>query len=114
MAYESSGILMAAVFLPLLLSPVAYFIGKRKGINSVTWFSFTVLLISAILLIIPGIRLSSENPIYQESYVWSQFGNFGLKLDGFKLSIRCDDLCSIYYPCHFFKAIHDTEDCRTI
>lgn len=83
MAYESSGVLMAAVFLPLLLSPVAYFIGKRKGVDSVTWFSFTVLLISAILLIIPGIRLSSENPIYQESYVWSQFGNFGLKLDGF-------------------------------
>src|SRR5574339_923466 len=83
MAYESSGILMAAVFIPLLLSPVAYFIGKRKGIDAVTWFSFTVLLISAILLIIPGIRLSNENPIYQESYVWSQFGNFGLKLDGF-------------------------------
>ena len=82
MATES-GILMASVFLPLLLSPLTYFIGKRKGVNIVTWFSFGVLVISTILLIIPAITISKENPLYEESYIWSQFGNFGLKLDGF-------------------------------
>src|SRR5215204_2639494 len=81
MAAES-GILMASVFLPLLLSPLAYFIGKRKGVRIVTWFSFGILVISTILLVIPAITISKENPIYQESYIWSQFGNFGLKLDG--------------------------------
>jgi proton-translocating NADH-quinone oxidoreductase chain M len=82
MAAES-GILMASVFLPLLLSPLAYFIGKRKGVRIVTWFSFGILVISTIFLIIPAITISNENPFYAESYIWSQFGNFGLKLDGF-------------------------------
>lgn len=81
MAAES-GILMASVFLPLLLSPLAYFIGKRKGVNLVTWFSFGILVVSTILLVIPAITISNENPVYAESYIWSQFGNFGLKLDG--------------------------------
>src|SRR5215216_1027603 len=81
MAAES-GILMASVFLPLLLSPLAYFIGKRKGVRIVTWFSFGILVISTILLVIPAITISSEHPLYTESYIWSQFGNFGLKLDG--------------------------------
>jgi proton-translocating NADH-quinone oxidoreductase chain M len=82
MAAES-GILMASVFLPLLLSPLAYFLGKRKGVRIVTWFSFGILVISTILLVIPVFSISNENPFYQESYLWSQFGNFGLKLDGF-------------------------------
>jgi NADH-quinone oxidoreductase subunit M len=77
-----SGILMASVFLPLLLSPLAYFIGKRKGTRFVTWFSFGTLVLSTILLVIPAITISNENPVYAESYIWSQFGNFGLKLDG--------------------------------
>ena len=81
MAAES-GILMASVFLPLLLSPLAYVIGKRKGVRIVTWFSFGILVISTILLVIPAITISNENPVYAESYIWSQFGNFGLKLDG--------------------------------
>ena len=81
MAAES-GILMASVFLPLLLSPLAYVIGKRKGVHIVTWFSFGILVISTILLVIPAITISNENPVYAESYIWSQFGNFGLKLDG--------------------------------
>ena len=80
---SESGILMASVFLPLLLSPVAYFLGKRKGVRIVTWFSFGVLVLSTFLLIIPLFNISDTNPFYQESYSWSQFGNFGLKLDGF-------------------------------
>ena len=59
MAAES-GILMAAVFLPLLLSPLAYFIGKRKGVRLVTWFSFGILAVSTILLVIPAITISHE------------------------------------------------------
>jgi len=79
---SESGILMASVFLPLLLSPLAYYLGKRKGVRIVTWFSFGVLTFSTILLVIPLFSISNENPFYQESYIWSQFGNFGLKLDG--------------------------------
>lgn len=88
---------MAAIFIPLLLSPVAYFIGKRRGVKSVTWFTFGVLFLSTILIIIPVLGLSSENPIYQESYKWSQFGNFGLKLDGFSspFAITIYILCTV-------------------
>ncbi|MGE3859317.1 MAG: NuoM family protein [Nitrososphaeraceae archaeon] len=80
---SESGILMASVFLPLLMSPIAYFLAKRKGIGLVTWFTFGILVISTILLIFPAITISNTNPFYAESYTWSQFGNFGLKLDGF-------------------------------
>ena len=50
---ESSYFLLAATFLPLLLSPVAYILGKRIGVNAVTWFSFGILAISTGLLFIP-------------------------------------------------------------
>jgi proton-translocating NADH-quinone oxidoreductase chain M len=83
---SESGILMASIFLPLLLSPLAYFLGKKRGAGVVTWFSFGTLVICTILLIIPILTLSKENPVYEESYVWSQFGNFGLKLDGFSVT----------------------------
>ncbi|MGH9996804.1 MAG: formate hydrogenlyase, partial [Nitrososphaeraceae archaeon] len=83
---SESGILMASVFLPLLLAPLSYFLGKKRGANFVTWFSFGTLVLSTILLIIPALTLSEENPVYEESYVWSQFGDFGLKLDGFSIS----------------------------
>ncbi len=78
--------LLAAVFIPLLLSPLAYFLGKRLGINLVAWFSFSVLAISTILLVIPAMSLGGGGSgAYQESYEWSQFGNFGLRLDGLSL-----------------------------
>ena len=83
---SESGILLASIFLPLLLSPLAYFLGKKRGAGVVTWFSFGTLVICTILLIIPILTLSKENPVYEESYVWSQFGNFGLKLDGFSIT----------------------------
>ena len=83
---SESGILMASIFLPLFLSPLAYFLGKKRGAGVVTWFSFGTLVICTILLIIPILTLSKENPVYEESYVWSQFGNFGLKLDGFSIT----------------------------
>lgn len=88
---------MAAIFIPLLLSPAAYFIGKRRGVKSATWFTFGVLLLSTILIIIPILSLSSEKQVYLESYKWSQFGNFGLKLDGFSspFAITIYILCTV-------------------
>lgn len=78
--------LLAAVFIPLLLSPLAYILCKKLGINVATWFSFFILAISTILLLIPAMGLGVGGPkAYQESYQWSQFGNFGLRLDGLSL-----------------------------
>jgi NADH-quinone oxidoreductase subunit M len=77
--------LMAAIFLPLLLSPVAYVLGRKKGIQLVTWFSFGVLAISTCFLLAPIVSIDKDNSIYEESYAWSQFGNFGLRLDGLSI-----------------------------
>ncbi len=74
--------LMAAIFLPLLLSPVAYILGRKKGIQLVTWFSFGVLAISTCFLLAPILSTDKDNPVHEESFSWSQFGNFGLRLDG--------------------------------
>src|ERR671914_2288833 len=41
---------------------------------------------STILLMMPAMSLKSgSHEGYQESYQWSQFGNFGLRLDGLSL-----------------------------
>lgn len=77
--------LMVAIFLPLLLSPVAYILGRKKGIQLVTWFSFGVLAISTCFLVAPILSIDEENQNYEESFTWSQFGNFGLRLDGLSI-----------------------------
>lgn len=70
--------LLQAVFLPLLLAPVAYVIGRRMGMNATMWFSFAVLAYCTFLII-----NASLQPSYEEHYVWTQlFGEFGFKLDG--------------------------------
>ena len=84
MVDSSSYYLMVATFLPLIFSPVAYYLGKRKGINIVTWFSLGVLALSTIFLIVPSFNLGSGG-IYQETYPWSLLGHFGLKLDGLSI-----------------------------
>jgi proton-translocating NADH-quinone oxidoreductase chain M len=84
MADSSSYYLMVATFLPLIFSPVAYFLGKRKGINILTWFSFGILGLSTIFVIIPSIGIGSGGT-YQEVFQWSQLGHFGLKLDGLSI-----------------------------
>jgi NADH-quinone oxidoreductase subunit M len=81
---DSSYYLMVATFMPLILSPVVYFLGKRKGINITTWLTFGILSISTILVIIPSIDLGSGGS-YQEVFDWSQLGHFGLKLDGLSI-----------------------------
>ena len=77
--------LMVAIFLPLLLSPVAYILGRRRGIQVVTWFSFGILAVSTGFLLAPILSINDDNPVYEESYSWSQFGNFGLRLDGLSI-----------------------------
>ncbi len=70
--------LLQAVFLPLLLSPVAYIIGRRVGPTPAMWFTFAILLYATILVI--GSALSGT---VEEHYPWTeQFGEFGFLLDG--------------------------------
>ncbi|MDQ3909059.1 MAG: NADH-quinone oxidoreductase subunit M [Thermoproteota archaeon] len=78
--------LLAATFIPLLLAPVAYAIGRKAGAKPATWFSFGALAVSTGLLLIPAIGIyTGQQRIYVEQYAWGQFGNFGLKLDGLSL-----------------------------
>ena len=72
--------LLQAVFIPLLLSPLAYYIGKRYGAGPSTWFTFAVMLYSTMMLIIPALSGS-----YAEFYPWSQLGQFGLLLDALSM-----------------------------
>src|SRR5919199_213483 len=55
------------------------------GIIAVSWFSFGILAISTALLFVPAATLHGGQSAYVESYPWSQFGNFGLRLDGLSL-----------------------------
>ena len=78
--------LLAATFIPLLLAPVAYAIGRKAGVKIVTWFSFAALAVSTGLLIIPAIGVyTGQQTVYVEQYAWGQFGDFGLRLDGLSL-----------------------------
>jgi proton-translocating NADH-quinone oxidoreductase chain M len=78
--------LLAATFIPLLLAPVAYAIGRKAGAKSATWFSFGALAVSTGLMLIPAIGVyTGQQTVYVEQYVWGQFGNFGLRLDGLSL-----------------------------
>jgi proton-translocating NADH-quinone oxidoreductase chain M len=78
--------LLVATFIPLLLAPVAYWIGRRAGAKPATWFSFGALAVSTGLLLIPAIGVyTGQQTVYVEQYVWGQFGNFGLRLDGLSL-----------------------------
>ena len=70
--------LLQAVFLPLLLSPIAYILGRKMGPTVATWFTFGVLLYCTWLVI--DVSLSGS---YSEHYTWTKlFGEFGFKLDG--------------------------------
>ncbi|MEM3127540.1 MAG: NADH-quinone oxidoreductase subunit M [Nitrososphaerales archaeon] len=69
--------LLQAIFIPLLLSPLAYYIGRRYGVGPATWFTFGVMLYSTVMLIVPF-----SSGYYAEFYPWSQLGEFGLVMDG--------------------------------
>ena len=77
--------LLVATFLPVLASPVAYMLAKKRGSNATTWFSFGILAISTLLLFMASFTLQGGRSAYIESYPWSQFGNFGLRIDGLSL-----------------------------
>ncbi len=89
--------LIVATFLPLLVSPVAYVLAKKSGSNATTWFSFGILAISTLLLFIASSTLQGGRSAYIESYTWSQFGNFGLRIDGLSLpfAIIINILCTV-------------------
>ena len=70
--------LLQAVFLPLLLSPVAYILGRKAGPTAATWFTFGLLLYCTTILIVPVF-----SGTYEEHYPWTKlFGEFGFLLDG--------------------------------
>ncbi|MHB2036566.1 MAG: complex I subunit 4 family protein [Nitrososphaerales archaeon] len=84
MAYA---LLLQAVLLPIIASPIAYFLGRRIG-SKASWFVFAVILYSTLALLISA----QTNPV-DESYSWfpqsltgslvlSSIGHFGLYLDG--------------------------------
>jgi proton-translocating NADH-quinone oxidoreductase chain M len=78
--------LLAATFIPLLLAPVAYWIGRKAGAKPATWFSFGALAVSTGLLLIPAVGIyTGQQTVYVERYPWGQFGDFGLRLDGLSL-----------------------------
>jgi proton-translocating NADH-quinone oxidoreductase chain M len=112
---ESSYFLLAATFLPLLSSPVSYILAKKYGITITTWFSFGILAISTGLLFIPAMTLTGGQSAYVESYPWSQFGNFGLRLDGLSLPfamiiyILCTVLALYSKPYMMHKIMEDME-----
>ena len=89
--------LLIATFLPLLVSPIAYILSKKRGSNATTWFSFGILAISTMLLFIASSNLQGGRSAYVESYAWSQFGNFGLRIDGLSLpfAIIINILCTV-------------------
>src|SRR6185503_777484 len=89
--------LLIATFLPLLVSPIAYILGKKRGSNIATWFSFGILAISTMFLFIASSNLHGGKSAYMESYTWSQFGNFGLRIDGLSLpfAIIINILCTV-------------------
>ena len=71
-------VLLQAVFLPLLLSPVAYILGRKLGNSAAMWFTFGLLLYCTVLVIV-----SSLQGGYEERYPWTElFGEFGFVLDG--------------------------------
>jgi NADH-quinone oxidoreductase subunit M len=110
---ESSYFLLAATFLPLLSSPVSYILAKKVGVTATAWFSFGVLAISTGLIFIPAMTLTSGQSAYVESYPWSQFGNFGLRLDGLSLPfaliiyILCTVLALYSKPYMIHKIMED-------
>ena len=102
--------LLQAVFLPLLLSPLAYYIGRVKGPTYATWFTFGILLYCTILVI-----NASLGGTYEEHYPWTDlFGEFGFLLDGLEspFAIMIYVLCTILalyskpYMVHKFEEVY--------
>ncbi|WOV93350.1 MAG: NADH-quinone oxidoreductase subunit M [Candidatus Nitrosoabyssus spongiisocia] len=102
-------VLLQAVFLPLLLSPIAYILARKVSVNASMWFTFGLLLYCTINIIFTVI----EGP-YEEHYPWtSLFGEFGFLLDGLAspFAIMIYVLCTILVPYskpYMTHKFHDT------
>ena len=71
-------IALQVVFLPLLLSPLAYILGKKLGPTITMWFAFSILAYCTLLIIHQFVVGN-----YEEHYVWTElFGEFGFLFDG--------------------------------
>jgi NADH-quinone oxidoreductase subunit M len=106
--------LLAATFIPLLLAPIAFVLGRKVGVNAATWFSCGALAISTGLLLMPAIAIYNGNTeAYVETYKWGQFGDFGLRLDGLSLPfaliiyILCTVLALYSKPYMVHKVMED-------
>lgn len=105
--------LLQAVFIPLLLAPAAYVIGRRAGPSPVMWFTFAVLLYVTLLVVVSAVNGGAE-----EHYPWTGlFGEFGLLLDGLAspFAIMIYVLCTILalyskpYMIHKFHEQYEEE-----
>ena len=97
--------LLQAVFLPLLLSPVAYIIGRKMGPTPAMWFTFAILLYTTILVINAALSGTVE-----EHYPWTeQFGEFGFLVRWISITICNNDLCFIYNLGNLLKTIYDSQ-----
>ena len=75
-----AAILIQAVFLPIILAPVVYFLSKRNGkLGGLS--TFLIMLYSLILLLYS----TSLGDPYVETYSWRPIGNFGLNADGLSI-----------------------------
>jgi len=106
-------VLLQAVFLPLLLSPVAYILGRKMGPNPAMWFTFAILLYTTVIVIQAALGGTVE-----EHYPWTeQFGEFGFLMDGLAspFAIMIYVLCTILalyskpYMIHKFHEQYEEE-----
>ncbi|MDG7000265.1 MAG: NADH-quinone oxidoreductase subunit M [Nitrososphaerota archaeon] len=83
-------LLLQAVLVPIICSPLAYLLGKKFG-SKASWFVFIVLAYATLALLV-----SAQNNPVDESYSWfpqritgsvllSSIGHFGLYLDGISI-----------------------------
>ena len=75
-----AAILIQAVFLPIIIAPLVYLLGKNVG-KRVGWVAFAVMLYSTLLLLLSA----TMGEPYVETYPWRPVGDFGLKADGLSL-----------------------------
>jgi NADH-quinone oxidoreductase subunit M len=72
--------LLQSVFLPIVLAPIVYVIGRKIG-SKVGWISFAVLGYSTFLILYSSLLRAD----YLETYPWEPIGVFGLRVDGLSL-----------------------------
>ena len=83
------GLLLQALLIPIVSSPLLYYLGRSFGSKVASWLAFAVLVYSTLALVV---GFQSGNPT-SENYLWfprrltgspilSSIGNFGLYLDG--------------------------------